>query len=75
MEDSGNLNSLAVELSDLEVALFVCLAVGEHCRIDTTDENIHDVAKELSLVGCRSDIYLDGTNKIVVDLLEHIWAL
>ncbi|KAG2417710.1 hypothetical protein HFD88_008929 [Aspergillus terreus] len=60
MEDSGNLNSLAVELSDLEVALFVCLAVGEHCRIDTTDENIHDVAKELSLI-CSSTFGLSNS--------------
>ncbi|KAK1145298.1 hypothetical protein N8T08_004459 [Aspergillus melleus] len=50
MDDTSEITRLAVELSDLEVALLLCLAVREHCRIDTTTENIHDVAKELALV-------------------------
>ncbi|PYI00652.1 hypothetical protein BO78DRAFT_465172 [Aspergillus sclerotiicarbonarius CBS 121057] len=50
MEDNSDIPGLALELSDLEFALFLCLAVHEHCRIDTTDANIHDVAKELALI-------------------------
>ncbi|PLB44254.1 hypothetical protein P170DRAFT_367747 [Aspergillus steynii IBT 23096] len=50
MDDTAEITRLAVELSDLEVALLLCLAVREHCRIDTTSENIHDVAKELALI-------------------------
>ena len=50
MEDGSEISRLAPELSDLEVALFLCLAAHQHCRIDTTDANIHDVAKELALV-------------------------
>ncbi|KAI9043394.1 uncharacterized protein KD926_003545 [Aspergillus affinis] len=50
MDDTLEITRLAVELSDLEVALLLCLAVREHCRIDTTSGNIHDVAKELALI-------------------------
>ncbi|GLA12239.1 hypothetical protein AnigIFM62618_007376 [Aspergillus niger] len=50
MEDGSEISRLAPELSDLEVALFLCLAAHQHCRIDTTDANIHDVAKELALI-------------------------
>lgn len=50
MEDGSEISRLAPELSDLEVALFLCLAAHQHCRIDTNDANIHDVAKELALV-------------------------
>lgn len=56
MDDTLEITRLAVELSDLEVALLLCLAVREHCRIDTTGENIHDVAKELALVFRLLDI-------------------
>ncbi|KAA8652721.1 hypothetical protein EYZ11_005697 [Aspergillus tanneri] len=50
MDDALDINKLVVELSDLEVALLLCFAVREHCRIDTTADNIHDVAKELALI-------------------------
>lgn len=50
MEDGSEISRLAPELSDLEVALFLCLAAHQQCRIDTTDAIIHDVAKELALV-------------------------
>ncbi|KAF9891797.1 hypothetical protein FE257_003278 [Aspergillus nanangensis] len=54
MEDTDDISSVAVELSDLEVALFLCLASGEHCRIDTTDDNVNDVAKELALISSNT---------------------
>lgn len=44
------LEDIARELSDLEVALFLCLASREHCLIETTRNCLNDVAKELALV-------------------------
>ena len=45
-----DLLDLAQELSDLEVALLLCLVDNEHPLIETADDNIGDVAKELALV-------------------------
>ena len=45
-----DLLDLAQELSDLEVALLLCLVDNEHPLVETTDDNIGDVAKELALV-------------------------
>ncbi|KAE8154982.1 hypothetical protein BDV25DRAFT_64167 [Aspergillus avenaceus] len=60
MNDFVDISSLALELSDLEVALFVCLAIKEHCRIDTRPEYIDDVAKELALI-CANTFDLSYT--------------
>lgn len=56
MEES-NLADTARQLSDLEVALFICLAAREHCLIETASHCINDLAKELALV-CLSTEYL-----------------
>ncbi|KAI9928106.1 hypothetical protein ASPWEDRAFT_170896 [Aspergillus wentii DTO 134E9] len=48
--ENWDFSDLALELSDLEVALFLCLVAREHCLIETTDDCIHDVAKELALI-------------------------
>ncbi|PYH97959.1 hypothetical protein BO71DRAFT_426515 [Aspergillus ellipticus CBS 707.79] len=50
MDESSDIASLVLGLSDLDVALALCLAVHQHCRIEATDANIHDVAKELALI-------------------------
>ncbi|KAE8369659.1 hypothetical protein BDV27DRAFT_165129 [Aspergillus caelatus] len=50
MDDLAEISSLVLELSDLEVALYLCLAASEHCRIDATADNINDVANELALI-------------------------
>ncbi|KAE8380904.1 hypothetical protein BDV26DRAFT_115459 [Aspergillus bertholletiae] len=50
MDDLGEISRLVQELSDLEVAIYLCLAAREHCRIDATADNIDDVAKELALI-------------------------
>ncbi|KAE8356730.1 hypothetical protein BDV28DRAFT_163745 [Aspergillus coremiiformis] len=50
MDDLAEISSLVLELSDLEVALYLCLAAREHCRIDATTDNINDVANELALI-------------------------
>ncbi|OJJ51088.1 hypothetical protein ASPZODRAFT_55748 [Penicilliopsis zonata CBS 506.65] len=49
MDDIG-LEELALELSDLEVAVLLCLVAREHCLIETTSDSVHDVAKELALI-------------------------
>ncbi|KAL4889636.1 hypothetical protein BDV59DRAFT_116291 [Aspergillus ambiguus] len=74
MENPTDLNGLAVNLSDLEVALFLCLSVGEHCRIDVTNENIHDVAKELALISSSTF----GLSNSILDFstatsFDHFW--
>lgn len=50
MGDRKDFRSLVLELSDLEIALLISLAANEHCLIETTEDCIHDVAKELTLV-------------------------
>ncbi|KAJ5497113.1 hypothetical protein N7463_009100 [Penicillium fimorum] len=49
--DYTDLANLAQELSDLEVALLLCLVAREHCLIETTSRCINDLAKELVLIG------------------------
>lgn len=48
--DISAVADLAPELSSLEVALLLTLAAREQCFIETTEDAIHDVAKELALV-------------------------
>lgn len=48
--DISTVANLAPDLSSLEVAVLLSLASREHCLIETTEDAIHDVAKELALV-------------------------
>lgn len=48
--DGFSIDELALQLSDLELAVLLCLAAHEHCLLETTKDSIHDVAKELALV-------------------------
>ena len=50
--DTFNFDELAVQLSDLELAVLLCLGAKEHCLFEATEESIPDVAKELALVSC-----------------------
>ncbi|RDW63170.1 uncharacterized protein DSM5745_10281 [Aspergillus mulundensis] len=50
MDDLQVISGLAHELSDLELALLICLGGQEHCLIEATEGNIHDVAAELALI-------------------------
>lgn len=50
MDDTQDISELARELSDLELALLLCLGGQEHCLIEATGGNINDVAAELALV-------------------------
>ncbi|CAG8414164.1 unnamed protein product [Penicillium salamii] len=47
-----SISDIARRLSDLEVALFLCLVAREHCLIETTSHCINDLAKELALIAC-----------------------
>ena len=48
--DNSGFEDIARQLSDLEMALFLCLVSREHCLIETTSDSIQDLAKELALV-------------------------
>lgn len=37
-------------LSDLELAIFLCLAAEEHCLIETKEDLLDDLCHELALV-------------------------
>ncbi|KAL4965504.1 uncharacterized protein BDV14DRAFT_199907 [Aspergillus stella-maris] len=50
MDDLQDISGLAHELSDLELALLICVAGQEHCLIEVTDGSINDVAAELALI-------------------------
>ncbi|KAJ5977959.1 hypothetical protein N7501_001301 [Penicillium viridicatum] len=49
--DYTDLAGIARQLSDLEVAILLCLVAREHCLIETTSHCINDLAKELALIG------------------------
>ncbi|KAJ5832461.1 hypothetical protein N7474_000772 [Penicillium riverlandense] len=48
------LDDLARQLSDIEVALWLSLVAREQCLIETTGACIHDLAKELALIGLNT---------------------
>ncbi|KAJ6119939.1 hypothetical protein N7523_004219 [Penicillium sp. IBT 18751x] len=48
--DDLSLEDIVRKLSDLEVALLLCLVAREHCLIETTRDGVHDLAKELALI-------------------------
>lgn len=52
--DESSLDDIAGQLTDLEVAIFLCLVAHEQCLVETTAECIHDLAKELALVSKAS---------------------
>lgn len=53
MMDFLSLENLARQLSDLEVALFLCFVAREHCLIETSADLIDDLAQELALVSTK----------------------
>ncbi|KAJ6139273.1 hypothetical protein N7471_005759 [Penicillium samsonianum] len=55
--DYTDLADIAQQLSDLEVALLLCLVAREHCLIETTSHCINDLAKELALIGSTTFNY------------------
>ncbi|OJJ61805.1 hypothetical protein ASPSYDRAFT_143794 [Aspergillus sydowii CBS 593.65] len=50
MDNTQDISELARELSDLELALLLCLSGQEHCLIEATRGDINDVAAELALI-------------------------
>lgn len=54
--DVSAVADLAPDLSGLEVAILLSLSAREHCLIETTEDAIHDIARELALVTILGDI-------------------
>ncbi|KAL4887288.1 hypothetical protein BJY04DRAFT_742 [Aspergillus karnatakaensis] len=77
MDDMQDISGLAHELSDLELALLLCLGGREHCLMEATGGNINDVAAELALI-CSHTYGLDYTILDITDttssedLYDHI---
>jgi hypothetical protein len=84
MDDAED--SLAVKvqaLSDLELAVVICIVAGQHCIIESEHELLNDVGKELELVGgllCSDKKHIDekqvagdvfGLTCAVLDCSEH----
>lgn len=70
-----DLSDLAQELSDLEVALLICLVAHGHPLIETTEDGIDDVAKELALVldlvpQCMAHILLTAEKQICANTFD-----
>jgi hypothetical protein len=54
-------------LSDLELAVLICLIAQEHCIIDTEPDALDDLVQELELVAAK----VFGLSHAVVDCSEH----
>lgn len=51
MEESDDPIALKVQtLSDIELAILICLIADQHCIIETEKESIRDVREEMKLV-------------------------
>ncbi|KAL5343221.1 hypothetical protein BJX70DRAFT_210687 [Aspergillus crustosus] len=77
MDDTQEISGLAHELSDLELALLLCLAGRENCLIEGTDGNISDVAAELALIcshtyGLTYTVIEFSDTTSLEDLYDHI---
>lgn len=53
--DDLSLEDTVRQLSDIEVALCLCLVAREHCLIETTSDGIHDLGREVALVLAAMD--------------------
>lgn len=49
-------------LSDLELAVLVCLVADQHCIIETEKELIRDVQEELKLVSILMRCFIGNAN-------------
>jgi hypothetical protein len=54
MADEALLDKIQ-DLSDLELAVLLCLTAQEHCIIDTDPDTIDDLVHELQLVSTTHD--------------------
>lgn len=48
--ENKEISAKAQELSDVELALLLCLAADQHCIIQTKEEGIDALEEELQLV-------------------------
>lgn len=60
-------------LSDLELAVLICLVADQHCIIDTEQHLIKNVEEELRLVSCAR---LEGLCHLLtsIDYKRCVWA-
>lgn len=73
--DSMETEFLVSGLTDLELAVLLSLVTHEHCLIQTTEECVEDVAKELALVLftlCFWTIWILWLINRPIDLSKHI---
>ena len=54
--DTFKFYDLACQLSELEQVVLLCLGAQEHCLLEAPQDSIHDVARELALVGDWTDL-------------------
>ena len=59
-------------LSDIELALLLCLVADQHCIITADSEDLSDVREELKLVGSLW-FYDDNGMLIELDCNECVW--
>jgi hypothetical protein len=50
------------DLTDLELAVLLCLVAQHHCMMVTTDNLLDDLASELALVGCPANPSMSMAN-------------
>ncbi|EEP80189.1 predicted protein [Uncinocarpus reesii 1704] len=68
MVDYNELFDKLEDLSDLEVAILLCLVAQEHGIIDTDSQTIDDLSRELSLIAGGTF----GLSNVVLDCSPHI---
>lgn len=75
--DTLEIEHLISELTDLDLAVLLSLVAQEHCLIETTEDCIDDVSKELALVlsAAFQLIPLPWLTTSYVDLPEHVWSI
>lgn len=75
--DTLEVEHLISELTDLDLAVLLSLVSQEHCLIETTEDCIDDVSKELALVlsAAFQLIWLRWLIASYIDLPEHVWSI
>ena len=54
------------ELTDIELAILLCLVAGQHCIIETEEDALDNLQEELQLVRCglKSKSFTEGFDQI-----------
>lgn len=62
-------------LSDLELAVLVCLTANQHCIIETDRDLIDDVEAELQLVNADNSFHNETPAETIPDCTRCVWSL